>query len=164
MGMMTVMQSNFSTSTGEISGTPSAVTSSATYTITATNTGGDATTTVTIVVNDVIPSSVSYSGSPFTLTKDSAMTAATPTSSGGTVVSWAVSPSLPAGLVIDSSTGVISGTPTAITASATYTITATNTGGDATTTVTIVVNDITKVKILGPFLFLIGPRWMSGST
>ena len=134
-------------STGEISGTPTAVTSSATYTITATNTGGDATTTVTIVVNDVIPSSVSYSGSPFTLTKDSAMTAATPTSSGGTVVSWAVSPSLPAGLVIDSSTGVISGTPTAITASATYTITATNTGGDATTTVMIVVNDVAPSSI-----------------
>ena len=132
----------FSTSTGEISGTPSAVTSSATYTITATNTGGDATTTVTIVVNDIIPSSVSYSGSPFTLTKDSLMTASTPTYSGGTVISWAVNPSLPAGLVLDTSTGEISGTPTAVTSSATYTITASNTGGSATTTVTIVVNDI----------------------
>ena len=70
------------------------------------------------------------------------MTAATPTSSGGTVVSWAVSPSLPAGLVLDTSTGEISGTPTAVTSSATYTVTATNTGGDATTTVTIVVNDV----------------------
>ena len=130
------------TSTGEISGTPTAVTSTATYTITATNTGGSATTTVDITVNDVIPSSVAYSGTPFTLTKDSAMTAATPTSSGGTVVSWAVSPALPAGLSLDTSTGVISGTPTAVTSSATYTITATNTGGGATTTVDITVNDV----------------------
>ena len=125
-----------------ISGTPTAITSSATYTITATNTGGSATTTVDITVNDVIPSSVSYSGTPFTLTKDSAMTAATPTSSGGTVVSWSVSPILPAGLSLDTSTGVISGTPTAVTSTATYTITATNTGGSATTTVDIVVNDV----------------------
>ena len=130
------------TSTGVISGTPTAITSTATYTITATNTGGSATTTVDITVNDVIPSSVAYSGTPFTLTKDSAMTSATPTSSGGTVVSWAVSPTLPAGLSFDTSTGVISGTPTAITSTATYTITATNTGGSATTTVDITVNDV----------------------
>jgi uncharacterized repeat protein (TIGR01451 family) len=132
----------FSTSTGEISGTPSAVTSSATYTITATNTGGDATTTVTIVVNDIIPSSVAYSPNSFTLTKDSSMTATTPTASGGPVVTWTVSPTLPAGIVIDSSTGELSGTPTAVTSSAVYTVTATNTGGSDTTTVTIVVNDI----------------------
>jgi hypothetical protein len=50
----------------------------------------DATATVTIVVNDIIPSSVSYSDSPFTLTKDSLMTASTPTYSGGTVISWAI--------------------------------------------------------------------------
>ncbi|MDP6195725.1 MAG: Ig domain-containing protein, partial [Candidatus Poseidonia sp.] len=132
---------SFDTSTGVISGTPTAITSTATYTITATNTGGSATTTVDITVNDVIPSSVAYSGTPFTLTKDSAMTAATPTSSGGTVISWAVSPTLPAGLSFDTSTGVISGTPTAITSTATYTVTATNTGGSATTTVDITVND-----------------------
>ena len=135
------------TSTGVISGTPTAITSTATYTITATNTGGSATTTVDITVNDVIPSSISYSGTPFTLTKDSAMTAVTPTSSGGTVVSWSVSPTLPAGLSLDTSTGVISGTPTAVTSSATYTITATNTGGSATTTVDITVNDAIPTSV-----------------
>ena len=129
------------TSTGVISGTPTAVTSSATYTITGTNSGGGTTTTVDIVVNDVVPSSISYSGTPFTLTKDSAMTAATPTSSGGTVISWSISPTLPAGLAFDTSTCEISGTPTAITSTATYTITATNTGCSATTTVDITVND-----------------------
>ena len=55
------------------------------------------------------------------------MTATTPTSSGGAVVSWSVSPSLPAGLTFSTSTGEISGTPTSVTSSASYTVTATNT-------------------------------------
>ena len=135
------------TSTGEISGTPTAVTSSATYTVTASNTGGSDTATLTIVVNDVAPSSVSYSPNSFTLTKGTAMTAVTPSSSGGTVTSWSVSPSLPAGLSLDTSTGEISGTPTAVTSSATYTITASNTGGSDTATVTIVVNDVAPSSI-----------------
>ena len=130
------------TSTGAISGTPTAVTSSATYTITATNTGGSTTADVTIVVNDVAPSSLTYSPSSFTLTKGTAMTTVTPTASGGTITSWSVSPSLPAGLSLDSSTGAISGTPTAITSSATYTVTASNSGGSTTADVTIVVNDV----------------------
>ena len=135
------------TSTGEISGTPTAVTSSATYTVTASNTGGSDTATLTIVVNDVAPSSVSYSPNSFTLTKGTAMTAVTPSTSGGTVTSWSVSPSLPAGLSLDTSTGEISGTPTAVTSSATYTITASNTGGSDTATVTIVVNDVAPSSI-----------------
>ena len=135
------------TSTGEISGTPTAITSSASYTITASNTGGSDTATVTIVVNDVAPSSISYSPNSFTLTKGTAMTAVTPTSSGGPVTSWSVSPSLPAGLSLDTSTGEISGTPTAITSSASYTITASNTGGSDTATVTIEVNDVAPSSI-----------------
>ena len=130
------------TSTGSISGTPTAVTSSATYTITATNTGGTDTATMTIVVNDVIPSDLDYNPNSFTLTKGTQMTTTTPTVNGGTITSWSVSPSLPAGLSLDSSTGAISGTPTAVTSNASYTITATNTGGSDTTTITIVVNDI----------------------
>ena len=129
-------------STGAISGTPTAITSSASYTVTATNTGGSTTASVTIVVNDVAPSSVAYSQSTYTLTKGTAMTTITPTSSGGTVTSWSVSPSLPAGLSLDSSTGSISGTPTAVTSSATYTVTASNTGGSDSTTLTITVNDV----------------------
>ena len=70
------------------------------------------------------------------------MTTETVTSTGGAVVSYSVSPSLPAGLALDTSTGSISGTPTAITSSATYTITATNTGGTDTASMTIIVNDV----------------------
>ena len=111
-------------------------------TITATNTGGTDTASITIVVNDVIPSDLDYSPNTFTLTKGTQMTTVTPTANGGTIVSFSVSPSLPAGLSLDTSTGAISGTPTAVTSSASYTITATNTGGTDTASVTIVVNDV----------------------
>ena len=79
------------TSTGDISGTPTTITSSATYTITATNTGGSDTATVTIVVNDAVPT-ISYSPTTYTLTKGVAMTTSTPTVGGGAVVTWSVSP------------------------------------------------------------------------
>ena len=140
---------SFDLSTGEISGTPTAISLSTTYTVTATNTGGSSTTTVDITVNDVAPS-IAYSGSPFTLTKGTAMTTAAPTSSGGTVTTWSVSPTLPAGLSFDTSNGEISGTPNAITSSATYTITASNTGGTDTATITIVVNDALPVIAYSP--------------
>ena len=133
---------NLDSTTGEISGTPTIISSFTTYTITATNTGGSATTTIDITVNDIIPSLVSYSPSSFTETKGTAMTAVSPTSSGGPVVSWSISPGLPTGLNIDTSTGEISGTPTALSSFTTYTITATNTGGSATTTIDITVNDV----------------------
>ena len=130
----------FSSTNGAISGTPTAIASSATYTVTASNTGGSSTAEVIIVVNDVAPS-IAYSGSPFTLNKGTAMTTATPTSSGGAVTSWLISPSLPAGLTLDAATGAISGTPTVTSTSTLYTVTASNTGGSATATITIVVND-----------------------
>ena len=76
------------------------------------------------------------------------MTTVTPTSSGGPVTSWSVSPSLPSGLSLDSSTGAISGTPSAMTSSATYTVTATNTGGSTTADVTIGVNDVAPSSLV----------------
>jgi len=132
---------SLNTTTGVISGTPTAVTTTASYTITATNTGGSTTKAVTITVNDVAPSGLSYT-TPNTYTKGTAITSLSPTVSGGSVVSYSVSPSLPAGLSLNTTTGVISGTPTAVTSTASYTITATNTGGSTTKVVTITVNDV----------------------
>ena len=59
----------------------------------------------------------------------------TPTSSGGAVVSWSISPSVPSGMSFDTSTGAISGTPNVISPTTTYTVTATNSGGSDTTTI-----------------------------
>jgi hypothetical protein len=55
------------------------------------------------------------------------------------VISYAVSPTLPAGLTLNTTTGVISGTPTNTTAVANYTITATNNEGSTTALVSIAV-------------------------
>ena len=132
----------FSTTDGTISGTPTELSTSTTYTVTATNTGGSDTATVTITVNAVIPSSLDYDPSTFTLTNGTAMTSVTPTVSGGDVVTWSISPSLSAGLSFDTTDGTISGTPTELSTATTYTITATNTGGSDTATVTITVNAV----------------------
>ena len=129
----------FNTNTGVISGTPTAITGSANYTITATNTGGFTTANLTIIINDVAPSSLAYSINPASYTVGTAITSNTPSNGGGAVVSYSVLPTLPAGLSLNTSTGVISGTPTVVTASSTYTVTATNSGGQITVGVSIVV-------------------------
>ena len=128
--------------TGEISGNPTMLSTLTTYTVYANNTGGSATTTIDITVNDIIPSSIIYSPDWFVITKGSPMNAVTPTVQGGPVVTWSIDPALPNGLTINSATGRISGVPTVLSTFTTYTVTATNTGGSATTTVDITVNDI----------------------
>ncbi len=127
---------------GVISGTPSAVALPANYTVTATNSGGDTTASLSITVNDVPPSNLSYSAPTAVYTEGTAIIANLPTSSGGNVVSYSVAPSLPPGLVLDASTGIISGTPTAIAPAATYTVTAGNSGGDTTAILGITVNHL----------------------
>ncbi len=138
---------SLSTTTGIISGTPTAVTAQANYVVTATNSGGTATASVTITVNDAAPTGLTYSVNPAIYTKGVAITPNTPTSSGGAVVSYGVTPALPAGLSLSTTTGIISGTPTAITAPASYLVTATNTGGTATASVTITVNDAAPTNL-----------------
>jgi len=91
-----------------------------------------------ITVNDITPSSLSYT-TPNTYTKGTAITSLSPTVSGGAVVSYAISPSLPAGLTINTSTGVISGTPIVKSAKTSYTVTATNTGGSITASLSITI-------------------------
>jgi len=86
----------------------------------------------------VPPSGLSYTPSSASGTVDTALTSLNPTVTG-TVTSYSVSPTLPSGLSLDESSGVISGTPTAVSASASYTVTATNGTGSTTATVTIEV-------------------------
>ena len=98
--------------------------------------------TISLEVNDIAPTSITYAGTPYILTNNTAMQADTPTTTGGPVVSWTIAPTLPAGLLFDTATGEISGTPTVVNATTTYTVNAINTGGSVTTTVTITINDV----------------------
>ena len=140
---------NLNTSTGELTGTPSAVYSTASLTITATNTGGTQDITFNITVNDIAPANLSYSNAPFTWTKDSAITGQTPSgNTGGAVISYAVtSGSLPTGINLNTTTGELTGTPTAVYSNASVTITATNTGGTQDITFNITVNDIAPANL-----------------
>src|ERR1035437_5743047 len=69
------------------------------------------------------PSALSYTSGTAVYTKGVPITANSPTSTGGAVTSYGVSPALPAGLSLSTSTGIISGTRTAVTATASYTVT-----------------------------------------
>ena len=127
---------------GIISGTPTSIQSKQTYKIWANNTGGNTYHDVNITILDIVPE-ISYSLVSIDLTNDttSSELPLTPSNLGGPVVSWSIAPDLSLGLSFDPATGVISGTPTEVTALRVYTVTATNTGGTSTTEIEITVLD-----------------------
>lgn len=133
---------------GQISGTPTAVTTSATYTVTAANNRGSTTATLTLRVNPAAPTGLSYV-SPQVYTAGTAITALNPTVTG-VVTSYSVAPALPAGLALNTTSGQVSGTPTAATAQATYRVTATNVTGsigfDLVITVNAAAPPVTAIK------------------
>ena len=111
---------------GAISGTPLAATSSTrTYTVTASNAAGSATTSVTFSI--LTPPSVTYV-SPVTSTVGVALTPLVPTLSGD-ADTFSIRPVLPDGLTLDPATGIVSGTPSRERVAVTYTVTAGNKGG-----------------------------------
>ena len=130
---------SLNSATGVVSGTPTAVTAQATYTVTGSNAGGSSNVALSITVNDVAPSGLTYSLNPAVYAAAAAISPDTPSwsSAGGTPTSFAGG--LPQGLSLDPTTGIISGTPTAQTAQQNYTITASNTGGNTSTTLTLTV-------------------------
>ena len=89
------------------------------------------------------------------LTKGTAMNTATPSANGGDVETWSITPGLPSGLNFDTSTGEISGTPTTVSSQTTYTVTATNTGGSATTTISILINDAAPIIDYSPNSYIL---------
>ena len=126
------------TSTGIINGTPTAITPLATYTLTATNPGGNTIANLTVTVNDVAPS-IAYGSSNDSFPINVAIATLTPTNSGGAVVTWAITPALPPGLNFSTANGSISGTPTALTPTTAFTISATNSGGSSPVMLTLAV-------------------------
>jgi len=126
--------------TGAISGTPGAVQGAVAYTITASNITGSTDATVTITVNPPAPADLAYGeAAPIYLLGDAIVPNA-PTSSGGPVTAYSIDPALPAGLLLDPTTGVISGTPAELAPTTAHTVTASNVTGSATATIMVTVN------------------------
>lgn len=82
---------------------------------------------------------LSYAG-PIAATVGVPLAPVTPQVTGGTPTQFSVSPALPAGLSLDASTGVLSGTPTAVSARRTYEVTAANAGSSARAPVELAVD------------------------
>lgn len=135
---------------GVIGGTPSAITARAPYVVTASNASGSATATVTIAVNDAAPSSLTYTNPDAVYIKGTAIPPNAPSSRGGAVTGFAIAPALPDGLVLDPATGVLSGTPAAVSPAAAYTVTARNSGGSATAQLRLAVNPLPPVITAPP--------------
>ncbi|MDP1833112.1 MAG: putative Ig domain-containing protein [Geothrix sp.] len=125
---------------GILSGTPTVVTPSYVYTtVRATNAAGSTTVQLILEVNAAAPSNLTYAVPTATYTVGTAIPPNTPSLSGGGDLYFAVSPALPAGLVLDALTGILSGTPTAAASRADYTVTVGNTSGTTTAQLSLTV-------------------------
>jgi hypothetical protein len=151
-----------------------------TYTFTVTATTVDGTSAVSLASLPVttpayVPSESSASSSnsstvaspAFTLsstaetkTVNNAITGYTISSTGGTIASYAISPSAPAGTIFNTTTGLLSGTPTSTQSATSYTITATNTAGSSTGTFTLTITAL----VVGPASMLALSRSSVGTS
>ncbi|BDI32087.1 hypothetical protein CCAX7_41380 [Capsulimonas corticalis] len=133
------------TSTGAISGTPTA-SGTSTVTLGATNAGGTGNKTLTITIAaappavPVISSGATASGTVGTAFSYQITASNSPTSYSAS--------GLPAGLSVNTSTGLISGTPTA-SGTSTVTLGATNAGGTGNKTLTITISAASGASLTG---------------
>jgi hypothetical protein len=122
---------------GTITGTPTVNASLATYTIWGNNTGGSASILVNIRVFEPA-ANISYRRSDFTLINGQDNLYIAPDLLGGNPETWEFEPELPAGITF--SNGVFSGVPKDNLTTTTFTIWANNSGGSATATITLTID------------------------
>ncbi|MDD2986790.1 putative Ig domain-containing protein, partial [Flavobacterium sp.] len=123
----------------------------------ATNSGGSTTFVVSIEVIDVAPSDLSYP-TPNVFTINDAIANLSPTVTGGAILEYGISPALPTGLLFNTTTGIISGTPTVLSAATDYTVTATNSGGSTTFVVSIEVIEVMSIDEIKKPAFVLYPN------
>ena len=134
----------FNTTTGTISGTPLVFQETKSYSVTATYSCSGTTTTteisITVQCPGTEPSGLSYPTTDGDYVINTTITPNTPSISG-TVTSYDINDTLPAGMEFNSTTGTISGAPTAAQVSKSYSVTATYAclGTSITTDISITV-------------------------
>ena len=142
---------NFNSTTGCFEGTPLLYTSSQNHTITATNSNGSATFNVEINITGA-GIGLTYPTGSLTLENGTIMQPISGQTTGDNPASWAISPSVPAGLQFGTNNGTIWGTPSESNASRVYTITVSSSSGmTASTTITIeVLEPVEEIELTMP--------------
>ena len=121
----------FTSANQTIWGTPTELMTTTPYTIWANNSGGSASTTVTITIID-IAASISYSLDEIVATLGVPISPhSNPTNTGGAVETWEISPDPGPHFHFNTANGVISGTPGALLTRTQYTIYGNNSGGSS---------------------------------
>jgi hypothetical protein len=119
------------------------VNGSGNYSVAVTNAAGCSTTSapVAVVVNicNLPPVALRYPNYSYVFIQGQEIGALTPSNGGGKITNYSVSSPLPAGLVLNPSTGVISGRPAAISSLRSYTITGSNSAGSSSVTINMSV-------------------------
>lgn len=126
---------------GVIAGTPAGASAATVYIVTADNTAGSATARVQIEVRNTgaAPTGLTYREPAVIYAIGTAITANTATSAGGPISTYRIVPALPAGLAFNTQTGAITGTPTALAAESSYSVTGSNGAGETTAALRIAV-------------------------
>ena len=138
-GGTTIKSGNTTSTSASVTG----LTANSTYyfTVYSSNSCGasELATSSNFTTYNTAPSALSYIASPVNATINTSTVSASPTVTG-TVVSYNISPALPSGISLDTSSGVISGTASVASSQTDYTVTATNSGGSTTATFRLTVN------------------------
>ena len=132
---------------GTISVTGLSPSTAYTFTVKATNSIGtsNASSASASITTNVAAPAFTLSTSSESKTVNTAISGYTISSTGGTIASYAISPAAPAGLTFNTTTGLLTGTPTVVAPSTAYTITATNATSSTTQTFTLTVTAVPVV-------------------
>jgi len=134
---------SFDPASGVITGVPLEPASQQSFVVGFLGNGARVTDTeLTLTVTDLVPEVFQYAaGVSWSLDRLAAFSSGAPQfqTGGGAPVSFSVTPALPAGLALSTSTGVITGAPTTAMGASAYTLTAHNSGGSRDRVVTLAI-------------------------
>jgi len=132
---------SLNSASGVVSGTPTVAMAQTNYLVTAYNAGGSTSVMLSIAVTNGAPATLAYSSNPAVYTVNAQIMVNVPSTTGGDPTRYAVSPTLPAGLTLNTTSGMISGTPSAASPASSYAVTASNAFGSTAVALTITVDN-----------------------